>query len=63
MMSEYDDDAYWSEDDDEARLREALKDALEGLEVMKPYADATVGEKWDHADYVYRARKALGLVR
>lgn len=44
---------------DVARLRDALQDALEGLEDMRPYVPDYFADKWDHDDYIDRARSAL----
>jgi hypothetical protein len=41
------------------RLRRALTDALEGLEEMASYVPEYFAQKWDHADYIKRAKEAL----
>lgn len=45
------------------RMRPALRDALDGLELMLPYVPDYFRKKWDHQGYVDRARKALDDLR
>lgn len=41
--------------------REALEDALDGLEEMIGYVPEYFREKWGHDAYIDRAREVLGL--
>jgi len=41
------------------KQQEALRDALEGLEEMRPYVSDYFAEKWEHDGYIERARNAL----
>lgn len=41
--------------------REALEDALDGLEEMIGYVPEYFREKWGHDAYIERARKVLGI--
>lgn len=43
------------------RLHDALQDALEGLEEMRPYVPDYLAWKHDHDEYIDRARAALNL--
>lgn len=40
-------------------LRDALRDALEGLQEMRPYIPDYFVEKWDLDDYIDDAQAAL----
>jgi hypothetical protein len=41
------------------RLIEALKDALDGMEDMIGYVPEYFQQKWDHRDYIDRAKAML----
>ena len=44
---------------DVKRYRDALVDAVEGLEEMSSYVDEYFREKWNHDEYIDRAKAVL----
>lgn len=49
--------------DELERLRQALRDAIEGMKDMIAYVPEYFREKWEHQSYIDKAKEVLGEER